>query len=855
MVSFRNAILCLSLFTISCSGSKFVSKNVEPGVSRDLALYRKSVLTNINYQLLFDIPSDKRQDILATEKLTFTLRNKKHPLQIDFKESATKLKKVSVNGSPITIKHLNEHLIIDQNVLKPGDNQIDIEFIAGNGALNRNEDYLYTLFVPDRARTVFPCFDQPDLKANYKLSLSIPKAWKAIANGELIDSTTNGNQKTFDYKTSDTISTYLFAFAAGNFVHTKGMTGRFTADFLYRETDTVKIKNSLSEIFALHDSALHFLESWTGIPYPFQKFGFLAIPDFQFGGMEHVGNIQYKSSALFLDAGATKDQVNSRSNVISHETAHMWFGDMVTMDWFSDVWMKEVFANFMADKSTEALTGVDMFDLKFLVDHFTLAYGIDRTTGANPIRQELSNLKDAGTLYGNIIYHKAPIMMRQLERLMGKDKFQEGVRAYLKKFRNSNASWPDLIGILDDYTPEDLQTWNKVWVDEPGRPIISYKVEVANNKITRLTVSQKAEYGKDRLWPQLIEIKMFYPHDSKEMTINLNAANVVVPEAVGLDVPTFLLLNSSGQGYGVWPLDHAMLPKISKIEKPLNRATAYISIYENMLNGRSVKPEETLRLFVDNLLIEKEELNVKLLSNYISSIYWEFLTTNDRLKIIPTLEHLLWSAIERQSTLNIKKLIFKTYQDIYLSKEARDKMYKIWLNTQSVEGIKLTEDDYTSIAFSLALRDDSDANILNQQLERISNPDRKRRFEFMMPAVSSEQRLRDLFFDGLALKANREKEANVASALYYLHHPLRQSTAIKYVPKSLALLSEIQATGDIFFPQNWLQSTLGYYQSKEAADIVREFLLQNPNYNPKLKAKILQSADNLFRAEQLLKSQ
>ena len=121
-----------------------------------------------------------------------------------------------------------------------------------------------------------------------------------------------------------------------------------------------------------------------------------------------------------------------------------------------------------------------------------------------------------------------------------------------------------------------------------------------------------------------------------------------------------------------------------------------------------------------------------------------------------------------------------------------------------------------------------------------------------MPAVSSNLATRDAFFESLSLKVNREKEANVGAALYYLHHPLRQAGSLKYLPKSLELLSEIQTTGDIFFPQNWLQATLGNYQSKEAADIVRKFLNDNPNYNPKLKAKILQTADNLFKAEQLI---
>ena len=854
MVNYRSTLLCFSLFLCSCLGSKYVSNPlVETGVSRNLALYRKSLISNINYTLFFDIPSEKTQEIPASEILSFQL-SKLKAIQLDFKEDASKLKTLTVNGKKVTIDHRQEHLVIAAEHLKVGVNELKIDFIAGNGALNRNADYLYTLFVPDRARTVFPCFDQPDLKATYTLSLGLPKSWDALANAEIMDSTQTGMRKTLNYKPSDTISTYLFAFTAGNFKRAKGVSGRYTSDFLYRETDAEKIANSVTEVFRLHDAALKYLEKWTAIPYPFQKFGFAAIPDFQFGGMEHVGNIQYKSSALFLDESATKDQYNSRSNVISHETAHMWFGDMVTMNWFTDVWMKEVFANFMADKSTEALTGKDMFDLKFLVDHFTLAYGIDRTTGANPIRQDLDNLKDAGTLYGNIIYHKAPIMMRQLERLMGKDKFQEGVRAYLNRFRNSNASWPDLIGILDEYTPEDLQKWNKVWVNEPGRPIIDYKLETAGNKITRLTISQKPEYGSSRIWPQSFELKMFYPGTEKEITINLNASTVSVPQVVGLDAPDFLLFNSSGQGYGVWPSDKTMVTGIRNMNKPLNRATAYISSYENMLIGKAIKPLDALKLYVDALVWEKEELNVKLLSNYISSIYWGFISTDDRAIVATQIEHTLWNGIGQQPSPNTKKLIFKTYQDIFSSTEARDRIYAIWQSTSTIPGIKLTEDDYTSIAFSLALRDDNDKLILSKQLVKITNPDRRKRFEFIMPALSSNKAVRDQFFASLALKTNREKEANVGAALYYLHHPLRQSSSVEYLPKSLHLLSEIQSTGDIFFPQNWLQSTLGNYQSKEAADIVRKFLSEHPDYNPKLKAKILQTADNLFKAEAMLQA-
>ena len=308
----------------------------------------------------------------------------------------------------------------------------EIRLRAGELSLNRNADYLYTLLVPDRARTVVPVFDQPDLKATFTLALTVPTSWQALANAPVQDSTLGDGHKQYRFATSDSISTYLFSFAAGKFSKVSRTENGRAMNLLHRETDPTKLRLSLAPIFQLHADALAFMQEYTGLPYPFQKFDFIAIPDFQYGGMEHVGAIDYKASTLFLDEGATQDQVLARSNLVAHETAHMWFGDLVTMRWFNDVWMKEVFANFMADKVTQVAVANSNYDLKFVIDHYPAAYGIDRTAGANPIRQPLANLQDAGSLYGNIIYHKAPIMMRQLERLMGPEAFRDGLREYLQ---------------------------------------------------------------------------------------------------------------------------------------------------------------------------------------------------------------------------------------------------------------------------------------------------------------------------------------------------------------------------------------------------------------------------------------
>src|SRR5687767_543922 len=228
-----------------------------------------------------------------------------------------------------------------------------------------------------------------------------------------------------------------------------------TYHMFHRETDAKKVDRNRETVFDLHASALDWLEQYTGMPYQFGKFDFVLVPSFQFGGMEHPGAIFYNAAAVLLDESATENQMLGRASLIAHETAHMWFGDLVTMRWFNDVWMKEVFANFMAAKIVNPSFPRVNHELRFLVANYPSAYSVDRTAGTHPIRQELANLNEAGSLYGAIIYQKAPIVMRQLERLLGEDTMRDGLRVYLKQFAFGNATWLDLIRVLDERTDRD----------------------------------------------------------------------------------------------------------------------------------------------------------------------------------------------------------------------------------------------------------------------------------------------------------------------------------------------------------------------------------------------------------------
>jgi aminopeptidase N len=850
------AWLVLALLTgISCSKKMLMSDpfRVENGVSRELAEHRKKMIRDLAYKLHFTIPPQKEDPLTATETISFQLADKTSPLQIDFKEQTSHLQSLVVNKRKVALDHRQEHLVIPSRYLKKGKNQVEIRFLAGDLSLNRSPDYLYTLLVPARARTVFPVFDQPDLKATFILSLTLPREWQALANGPVQDSVVGATTKTYHFAPSDTIPPYLFSFAAGRFQRVSREQAGRPMQLLHRESDPKKLQLSLDSIFRLHAGALAFMEDYTGLPYPFRKFDFVAIPDFQYGGMEHVGAIDYKAATLFLDEGATLDQQIARATLISHETAHMWFGDLVTMQWFDDVWMKEVFANFMADKITRQTRAYAPSDLQFLVDHYPAAYSVDRSSGANPIRQPLDNLQDAGSLYGSIIYHKAPIMMRQLESLMGADAFQQGLQQYLSQYAFGNATWPDLIRILDARSPADLQAWNQVWVNAPGRPVFDYKLETKAGRISRLVISQQAEDGSDRLWPQSFKVTLVYPKGTKDLTVNMNQRQVTLDSAAGGPAPSYIVFNSSGQGYGVFPVDKPLAAGLFGLPQAVARASAYINLYENMLNARGISPRQLLDTYRRGLTRETEELNLKLLTGQLSEIYWQFLTPQARIALAPALEKELWEAMKDNPLPNARKLLLKAYQGIALTKVAQYTLYRIWATQQVPAGIKYTEEDYTDLALALAVRDYAPENgILQKQLARIRNVDRQQRLQFLMPALSPDVLQRDAFFASLKQATSREKEAWVVTALSYLHHPLRTATSEKYLPESLNLLAEIQLTGDIFFPQNWLQSTLGAYQTSTAANTVRAFLQAHPNYNPRLQAKIRQAADDLFRTQKLL---
>ena len=829
-----------------------------PGVPLALAEDRAARVSDVRYELHVTVPDAVEKPVSGKVTVRFRLTDASRPLALDFAGPAGSIRGVQAQRRAVTALVRDEHVVFPAGALQTGENELSLSFDSSDLALNRNREFMYTLFVPARARLAFPCFDQPDIKARYSLSLEIPAGWEALTNGaERARSDAPGGTR-LSFNETKPISTYLFAFAAGKFsVETAERAGR-RFRMLHRETDAQKVARNRDAVFDLHASALAWLEQYTSIPYPYEKFDFLLVPSFQFGGMEHPGSIFYNAATLLLDPSATQNQKLGRASLIAHETAHMWFGDLVTMKWFDDVWMKEVFANFMAAKIVNPTFPEINHDLRFLYAHYPAAYEVDRTAGTNAIRQRLANLNEAGSLYGAIIYQKAPVVMRQLEMIVTPDGLRDGLREYLKQHSFANATWPDLIRLLDGRTPEDLEAWSRAWVEEAGRPIVTSSVQHRAPGLLMTFTQKDPAVERDLKWTQ--RLKVVVSHAARTQTIDLTTKDAKTSvSTLHVDRPPhFVLPTGGGIGYGDFVLDEAsrryLLEHLPGIEDELTRGAAIVTLWEEML-GERVAPGALFELLVRALPREADELNVGRMLTYLARLFWKFLSPEEREARAAALEKVLRAGLGAAKTPSLKSVWFNALRDVARTPATVAWLENVWRKSETVPGLTLAEPDFIVLALELAVREvGAWKTILDEQHARIQNPDRKAQFEFVVPALSADVRTRAAFFERLRDLKNRGREAWVLQGLNYLHHPLRAASSEGYIPPSLELVQEIQRTGDIFFPKRWVDATLSGHQSASAASMVRSFLEQVPKeYPERLRRNILSSADDLFRASRILK--
>ena len=835
------AIAIIAILTISCTNSQPTNiLDITPGVSYHLAQERKANIHDIHYDISFSIPKTLDEDVYCDIAINFRLKECSDVV-IDYRdtEQIGDIFMGEIGSIEEWSKWLrNEHIVIPRDRVTIGQNTIHIRTRVSNQSLNRNEEYLYTLLVPDRARTLFPCFDQPDLKSTYTLSLLIPEEWTAVSNTP-ITAYHEGDDgfKTIDFAPTEPLSPYLFSFVAGKLQSTTYDDGthRFTA--YHRETDPKRIAQ-LDTIFSEVKYSIEWLEEYTGVKYPFAKYDFIMLPGFQYGGMEHTGATLYNASQMFLGDNPTLDELLRRSSVIAHETAHMWFGDYVTMRWFDDVWTKEVFANYFAARIVEPLYPTINHHLNRLKNYTIASLSEDRTTGSNAIRQQLDNLQNAGLIYGRIIYNKAPIVMDKLVEIMGDEAYRNGIREYLTTYGYDNATWPELIEILDGYTDADLRSFSEVWVHSNAMPIVECRHE--GNTITLTTLDP---LGRGLFWPQSFTLRaILCNNEARDIDITLTEKS----QHIDLDGDiAHIIPNTCGRGYGLFTLPnediHWLLNNLSAIDDDLAREASLINLHE-LYKWGYINDTQWINTLNTTLNAEHNYLIASTICDYISEPLIA-LHNHD-------IEASLWHTTTTHPIISLRRKLLTTLAHAATSPMVTTAIYDTWSNNGAAwlgeddNFTQLGENDAMTIAYELGIRcPEQQQQIIATQRSRITNPDRQREFDYISRGTAADIATRDALFDALLDPAERRTEPWAAALLRLLNHHTRQAEATKYIYRGLAEMEEIQRTGDIFFPSNWSKALLSGHHSPESRAIVEAFLADNPGYSPLLRSKILQSAD------------
>ncbi|MFD8481943.1 aminopeptidase N [Kitasatospora sp. NPDC059673] len=466
------------------------------------------------------------------------------------------------------------------------------------------ETYLYTQFeVPD-ARRVFANFEQPDLKAAFAFTVTAPAGWVVVSNSPTPEPTGDGDTRVWTFEPTPRMSTYITALVAGPYV------GVFDAyeNGAQRVPLGVYCRPSLREfldadaIFAVTKQGFDYFQDKFDFAYPFAKYDQLFVPEFNAGAMENAGAVTLRDQYVFRSK-VTDASYEMRAATILHELAHMWFGDLVTMEWWNDLWLNESFATF-AEVVCQAEAPGSKWPhswTTFANQMKTWAYRQDQLPSTHPIMAEINDLEDVQVNFDGITYAKGASVLKQLVAYVGQDAFFQGVRAYFKRHAWGNTRLTDLLGALEEASGRDLRTWSKAWLETAGINVLRPALEVsADGVIESFAVLQEAPAlpagarGEAVLRPHRIAIGLYELVDGKlerteRIELDVDGERTEVPQLTGRQRPAVLLLNDDDLSYAKVRLDADSLAVVTEhlgdFTDSLPRALCWASAWDMTRDG------------------------------------------------------------------------------------------------------------------------------------------------------------------------------------------------------------------------------------------------------------------------------
>jgi aminopeptidase N len=879
--------LILSLATLMCGATRSINgqtatSDFAPGVPRELARWRAEHYRDVRYAL--DIYLAPGAEMLRGKiKISVTLDAGAGDLVLDWRmldkkaDPRSRVSDIKANGRKVDdARFANEHILIPRSHLSTGANTVEMSFespvSASGSAVTRyldredNSEYVYTLFVPSDASTAFPCFDQPDLKARFTLRVTAPESWRVVSNtdGAVVsefDETSGGLPQSPPkgmlwhwFKETEPLSTYQFAFAAGPFEEFKDDASPYKTRLYVRKSKAERAKKELQEVFRLNREALKFFERYFDHKFPFPKYDLVLIPEFAYNGMEHAGATFLREEGVLFPSDPTAADIAARAETMLHEAAHQWFGDLVTMRWFDDLWLKEGFATFMAYKAVEALMPEFKAWKVFHLRTKPLAYLTDVTKGTTPIFQEIPNLSAAKSAYGNIVYRKAPSILRQAEFYLGEREFQRAIQLFVKEHAYANATWEDLVSAFERTSGRRLGAWAAAWVKRRGMPDVRVRWSAnARGRINHFTIEQRDALGEGGSWPMKVNILLATDAAGARaapLTVTLRGAGAArVPEAIGKPRPAFVFANFEDYGYGRFLLDDESRAVVTKnlgaVKDDFLRALLWDSLWDSVREVE-LAPADFIALAVREAPRERDDVLLNFILARVQTAFLRYLSDEQRKALAPELLRVLEEGMTSAGTVGERITYFRTFREVATTGEALARLADIYNGKLQVPGMTLRSRDRFDIARVFISQGDPQGDAVLRNAVKQDQSDDGRRYAYAAEAARPDAATKKRYFDQYLHDKNLA-ESWIEASFGPFNAPRQSALTLPYLDAALAELPTLKRTRKIFFVNGWLAAFIGGQCDARAASTVSDFLARTPSLDRDLSLKILEAADGLER--------
>jgi len=837
-------------------------------LTRVEAQERKAIIDVTSFEVELDLTTSP-ETFLSTTKVRFTAKDGAST----FIDAITKtVHSVTLNGTALDPAVVSDGVRIQLPDLR-SDNVLEVVADAmytntGEG-LHRfvdpvdNEVYLYSQFeVPD-SRRVFAVFEQPDLKATFQFTVTAPANWAVVSNSPTPEPTgVRDSVSTWRFAPTGILSSYVTAIVAGPYVAVRdelvSSDGRVIPLGIFARKSLSQYLDA-EYIFEKTKQGFEFYEKHFDYPYPFEKYDQLFVPEFNAGAMENAAAITFTESYVFRSK--VTDAIKERRVVtILHELAHMWFGDLVTMKWWNDLWLNESFAEWASTLATAEATEWNEAWTTFQAMEKSWAYRQDQLPSTHPVVATINDLEDVQVNFDGITYAKGGSVIKQLVAWVGLPEFMQGVAAYFKKHAHSNTELSDLLAELEKTSGRELTQWSKLWLETAGvntlRPVIE---EGEDGTITAFAVKQEAAADYPTIRPHRLAIGFYNLHGGKlrrdhRVEIDVDGSSTDVPELVGQKRPDLVLVNDEDLAYAKIRLDEKSLAvameHLEDIDDPLARSIVWGAAWDATRDAEA-SPSDYVQLVLNNIAAETESTTIRTTLTQLTTVARAYVTPERRQETIEAVGDGLWIlAKEADAGSDAQFQFAKFFANIASTADHVATLRGLLDGSVALDGLEIDTDLRWEILEGLVLNGAADAAEVDAELEGDNTSNGAQaaaRAHATVPTVEGKRKA----FDSL-VESDTLPNAIVRMVTMGYQHVNDPSVLEGLVAPYFAMLGDIWANRSYKIAE---YVVLGLYPaplaSQELVDATNAWLAANPE-TPALRRLVV---ENLAGVERALKAQ